>query len=248
MPKFTADMETHNIGGTNFQFSATKIENLGATEYTLVTLIQDASGSVQGYHKEMEACIKEVVRSCQLAPRADNLMLQVILFDTNTKELHGFKPLPNCNLGDYDDCIPDGGMTALYDAVYLGVKATADYGKKLSEQDFSVNATIVVITDGQHNTGKATCTMVAEALKETRTSECLESIMPILVGVGTGGDDKDLDQYLEGFKTEAGFQQYVWLPNANAKTLAKLAGFISRSISSQSKALGTGGASQSLSF
>ena len=46
----------------------------------------------------------------------------------------------------------------------------------------------------------------------------------------------------------AGFTQYIELADAKANTLAKLADFVSRSISSQSQSLNTGGPSKSLSF
>ena len=49
-------------------------------------------------------------------------------------------------------------------------------------------------------------------------------------------------------KTNCGFTQYVAIADANATTIAKLGDFVSRSISSQSQALGTGGPSQSLTF
>jgi len=65
------------------------------------------------------------------------------------------------------------------------------------------------------------------------------------VGVGV---DSGTSQELENFKNEVGFTQYIELKNADAKTLAKLAKFVSSSISSQSSALGTGGPSQSLNF
>jgi hypothetical protein len=54
--------------------------------------------------------------------------------------------------------------------------------------------------------------------------------------------------YLDNFKRQAGFTQMVALDDANDKTLAKLAAFVSKSISAQSAALGTGGTSQSLSI
>ena len=60
--------------------------------------------------------------------------------------------------------------------------------------------------------------------------------------------DQTLSRILTDFSKTAGFTQYVELGNANAATLAKLADFVSRSISSQSQSLGTGGPSQSLTF
>jgi len=53
---------------------------------------------------------------------------------------------------------------------------------------------------------------------------------------------------LEQFKNEAGIDQFVSIGEATPAKLAKLADFISRSISSTSQALGTGNASQPLTF
>jgi hypothetical protein len=53
---------------------------------------------------------------------------------------------------------------------------------------------------------------------------------------------------LQEFKNEADFQQYIYVDRADEKKLAKLGGFISQSISSQSQALNSGGASKSLAF
>lgn len=240
------DLQQHNIGGTHFGFSAAKIGNLGATEYTLVTVAIDVSGSMDPFHKVVEDALKQVVTSCRRSPRADNLMLRVITFDDTVTEFHGFKPLPSCNEADYTGCMRHGGMTALNDASYSGVKAMTQYGKDLVDNDFQVNAAIFVITDGMDNVSKTTRTMVAQALVEARTSEVLESIMPVLIGVNTAASG--LNSYFDAFKTEAGFQQYVAIGQANEKSLAKLGGFISQSISSQSQALGSGGPSKSLSF
>ena len=73
--------------------------------------------------------------------------------------------------------------------------------------------------------------------------------MPVLIGVGHAADEQSgLGPYLQSFKDEAGFQQYIFIDRADEKKLAKLGGFISQSISSQSQSLGTGGASKSLTF
>jgi len=246
MPKL-ANMETHQIGGTNFKFSGTRIEDLGATEYTLGEIVVDVSGSVWEFRKEIEGALKEVVKACRRSPRADNMMLRVTFFDDNVQEFHGFKPLADCNEADYDNCLPEGGMTALHDATYQAVHSAMQYGQQLVANDFDVNACVFVITDGQHNSGKVSRKMVKDALAEVRRQEALESIMPVLIGVNTDATT-GLSSYLEDFKNEAGFQQYVAIASATEKELAKLGGFISKSFSSQSQALGTGGPSQSLTF
>jgi len=246
MPKFQDNgMETHNIGGSNFQFSAVKIDSLGASEYTLAVIAVDCSGSVAPYKASIEKALQEAVGACRKSPRADNLLLRVVFFDTAVHEFHGFKPLPDCNEADYVGCLPCGGMTALYDAAYTTIKSATDLGKQMVAKQYQVNAAVFVITDGEDNASSVSRKMVADALTEARHSEALESIMPVLIGVNA--QQGALDPYLDSFKTEAGFQQFVGV-TADQKTLAKLGGFISRSISSQSQSLGSGGGSQSLKF
>jgi len=241
----SVNMEAHRIGGSNFGFSAKRIDELGASEYTLGLVIVDVSGSVASYRTEIEAAIKEIVRSCRHNPRADNMMLRLVIFDTAVTEVHGFKPLTECNEDDYDGCAQIGGMTALYDASYSGIKSATQYGADLTKQDFDVNAAVFVITDGADNASRVTPQMVKEALDEAVTSEALESITAVLIGVNAAGP---LNQYLQRFQQEAGFTQYVCIADATAKTLARLGKFVSQSFSSQSQALGTGGPSQSLAF
>lgn len=241
------DMETHNIGGSNFGFSATRIENLGATEYTLGSIIIDVSGSVEPFAREIEECLKIIRRACTRNPRADNMMLRVLLFNHQFSELHGFKPLQDCNDSDYQDKVHPFGSTSLFDATYSAIKATTQYAEQLAKNDFSVNAAVFVVTDGEDNASKFSANMVKDAIQDAIRSEHLESIMPVLVGVNVD-KQSGTNRYLEDFKNEAGFQQYVAIEKADEKTLARLGDFISRSISSQSQALGSGGGSKSLAF
>jgi len=241
-------METHSIGGSTFRFSAAKIDGLGATEYTLATIVVDGSGSVDPFWDDIKKVLKENVAACAdpRNPRADNLMLRVLVFDGHLSEVHGFKPVRDIDPTIYDQITQPGGCTALYDATYNGVQATTQYAASLVAQQYSCNGAIFVITDGADNASSITRKMVADALKAAKTGESMESLMPVLIGVNT--DAGGLNSYLDSFVKEAGFQQYVALADARKEKLMKLGGFISQSISSQSKALGSGGASKSLSF
>lgn len=223
-------------------------ERIGATEYTLVTIVVDVSGSVSSYKKEMEEAIKEIVASCGKSPRKDNLMIRIVTFDDNMSELHGFKLLVDCKSDDYTDCLVIGGCTALFDASNNAIAATNDYAKKLGDNEFDANAIVVILTDGCDNrSNEATADTVKKTLEASVREESLESMLSILVGVGVG-DYYDVQSSLDSFKKEAGITQYVEIADANSSTLAKLAKFVSQSISAQSQALGTGGVSQTLQF
>jgi len=246
MPRLTdsPELQQHNHG--HFGFSAVRIEDLGATEYTLVTAIVDVSGSVRPFAKDLEACVKNVVESCRKSPRADNLLFRLLAFSSDVKELHGFKPLADCNPADYDDMLRTYGSTALYDATVDGIEALTAYGKTLTDNDFGVNGLVVVLTDGDDNMSKMTKKRVKEVLADAVTKETMESLLSILVGVNV--QDPMLSTYLKEFQTEGGFSQYVELKDASPKTLAKLADFVSKSVSSQSLSLGSGGPSRPLTF
>lgn len=241
------DMETRQIGGSNFSFSAKRIEELGASEYTVCLLIVDVSASVEGFEQDIENTVKHVVQACGDSPRADNLLLRTILFSTDVEELHGFKPLTECNVNDYTGTIRVRSATALFDAAYNGIQSMVEYGRELTENEYDVNGAVYVITDGMDNRSKFTPKMVGEALKSATKTEVLESCVSVLVGVNTDAST-GLNTYLEDFKNEAGFTQYIAIGDATPKALARVASFIAESVSSQSQALGTGGPSKPLTF
>lgn len=239
-------LEQFGLNVSHYGYSATSINNLAATEYTLVTIVVDCSGSVSPFKAELEKAIQEVVEACKLSPRSDNLMIRIVTFSDSMDELHGFKLLTECKVDDYVDCLKIGGCTALFSASENAIEACAAYGKTLTDNEFGVNGIVVILTDGMNNKA-GTEKDVEKVLKKTTKSEVLESLLTILVGVGTKSDPS-ISKYLNDFKDKAGLNQYVDIKDANSKTLAKLAQFISKSISAQSNSLGTGGPSKTLTF
>jgi uncharacterized protein YegL len=248
MPKLNdATMEEVALPNTSFGYSATRIDELGATEYTTVDLVVDVSGSVDEYAGEMESAIKEVVNACKLSPRADNLVLRLVTFNARMDELHGYKLLQNCNLDDYSGCLKCGGTTALFDASENAVRSAIDYAKNLKGNDFDVNSIVIMITDGCDSNSTYSAEAVRLALEEAVKGEYTESMVSVLIGVGTDGW-AEVSDALKRFKDDANITQYVETKDASAKTLAKLAEFVSKSISAQSQSLGTGGPSTPISL
>lgn len=233
------ELEQFDLPDSHYGYSATRIENLGATEYTIVSIVCDVSGSTAPFVFDMEAAITRVVQACKLSPRADNLLLRLVEFDDALREVHGFKLLENCNLADYGGCLRAGGSTALYDAAENAVSSVVSYGRRLAAGNFSANAIVFVITDGCDNASKLSAKKVKETLTRALTSEALESVVSVLVGVNV--KEQAVSAHLKRFHAEAGFTQYVELERADSATLAALAGFVSRSINAQSRSLGTGG-------
>jgi uncharacterized protein YegL len=229
---------------SNYKFSGVKIDQLGATEYTLVTILSDASGSVHSYVKEMENCLKTILDACKKSPRAENLLLRLTKFNGTVDEIHGFKLLSTIAPKDYDNILNPTGGTALFDAVQSAVEATKDYGEILTNQDYGVNGIIFVITDGDDNESVGNSNSVKKAIKDIKKAEKLEDVSIVLVGVG----DVSVQSYLQDFQQKAEITQFVDIGGATASKLAKLAQFISQSISSKSKDLQNGTSSDLLSF
>ena len=244
MPKLNdPSMGNNEVKGFNYGYSATKIDNLGATEYTLVTIVVDVSGSVGPFKTEMESCISQIVSACKSSPRADNLLIRFVTFSNFVEEEHGFKLLDNCDPSDYNGCLKISGSTNLFDAAYDSILATNDYAKQLYENDFCVNGIVFVLTDGGDTGSLRSLANVSDVIQQTKMEEKLESLVTVLIGVGIG-EYASVAKYLQEFQDESGFTQYEEIKNANEKTLAKLAEFVSKSISMQSKSLGTGAPSK----
>jgi uncharacterized protein YegL len=238
--------ESQTIPQGTYGFSSTRISTLEASEYTLVTIVVDESGSVSPFWDEMKRSIAETIKACALSPRADTLMLRIVTFANAVRERIGFTPLSSINDGDVLRYDMAGGSTALYDAIDNAMQASVIYGGQLYDQDFSANAITVIITDGCDNASSVSMTRLAKNIIGATTSEKIESHLAILVGVNI--DDPSVSQTLDDVKRIARLQQFIPLKDASKNTLAKLAAFISKSISAQSQALGTGGPSQALSF
>lgn len=247
----TTDMK-NLMTSSRYGFSAVGLDALGASEYTLATVVVDISGSVTAWRKNLEDCIKTIVKTSKMSPRSDNLLLRLVTFNDNVSEIHGFRLLNDIDESEYDGSLHPGGITALFDATHSSIEATGDYGKLLVDQgDMSANAVVYVITDGMDNASANTSKEIKKMIENVVNQEYLESMAVILIGVGYS--DGSTVTYLDEFQKEADINQFVDLTELFTKTspekaLAKLAGYVSKSISSTSTALASGSTSASSSL
>lgn len=256
MPRMMVDddsMVTQAIGGMQaFQFSGKRVDHLGATEYTLGTIAIDLTGSVQGFEAALRKALITAIEACKKSPRANNLLLRVLFFNSSigVHEEHGFKPLGEIKTDDYPEFVgsqshPSGrsirvyGTTNLFDATFSAVGATNAYAKTLMDQDFLANGIVIVVTDGDDNSSSASIGMIKAEVERGAKAESIESLITILVGVNAGQYGQKLKDMADGVG-----MQYLDAGDATPGKLAKLAEFVSQSVSSQSQALGTGGPSQ----
>lgn len=247
------------VGATvsNFGFSGKRVDDLTANEYTLADIEVDVSPSTEPFLVQLQKALGVVRDSLEKSPRAENMLVRTASFSSVLDEIHGFVNLKDINPSDYNLSVTGGG-TALNDAALAGIEAVEGEGSRLYDLDFDVNGVVFVITDGEENSSRIVRRgnekKIRDAIERAKRAEKLESLKTILVGVGkpdaANPDDPDnaTKAYLEEFKDKAGFDQFVWIGAATAGRIAKLANFVSQSVSSSSQALGTGGTSQNLTF
>lgn len=247
MPIFSDDSaDTFKANGSGFQFSGINIKKLGASEFTLVGMACDRSSSVSPFAREIETCVAESFKACQKSARVDNLLARLLAFGTEVTEEHGFRPLADCHLANYQGFLKPGGTTKLYDACIDSVDAMATYGKSLIDQDYMANGILIIITDGADYGSLFKAHHVKEAMLRARQSESLESLVSLLIGINV--KEPTIAKYLSEFQGTGGFDKYVEAADASANTIAKLVDFISKSISMQSQAVNSGGPSQLVTF
>lgn len=257
--------DASQVQGTvsGFEFSGTPVSKLGASEYTIVDIWLDLSGSVQGWERKLEECVKTIILACRKCPRAENLLLRLSAFNDSTWEIHGYVELMKIVPTDYDGKFNASGSTALLDATLNGVEATGQYAKVLNGKDIFCNAVIFVITDGDENASRIATIgapsqsekilhgqqKIASTIDKLRREEVLESVKTILIGIADpkGSSFAYLEGLLKDMVTNAKIDEFVMIGDMSKGTLAKLAGFVSQSVSSSSQALNTGGPSKPIS-
>ena len=246
MKLLNVDPNQLHATASNFKFSAIEIEKLGGSEYTIVQIVVDESGSVGSFKNDLEKMLKTVADACKKSPRAENLLMRVTTFNnSDVNEVHGFTLLNTITNTQYDGIINPNGSTPLYDATLNALESLEVYGKSLKSQDFLANSIMFVITDGCENSSRnGDVNRIKHTIQSLRKNEVLESIRTILIGV----DDQSVRSELDAFKNNAGLDEYISMGDVTSGKLAKLAAFVSKSISSTSQSLGTGAASTPVDF
>lgn len=236
MQKFDPTGMEQLMTASGFQFSAPPKRDIKASEYTICGLSIDCSTSVSSFKKELEQIAQTAVDACQKSPRSENLMFRVTTFNDDVSELHGFKLLNTIKPADYNGSLNPSGWTALYDSVYEGLEAMEAQAKMLAKNDCNTNGILFVGTDGEDNRSKYSPKQIKDLIERIRHEEILESIQIVLIGITNG--NTGLNQYLENFKNEAGITQYINVHEITPQNVAKLAAFVSKSISSTSQSFG----------
>jgi len=230
------------FSGGNFEFHGTSTKHLKSTKYTLGIVAIDVSGSLYGFGSELTEMGRNVIEALRKdKANAPNMLIRGVTFASTLNELHGFKLLKHIDeQNEYPIFKPNGG-TALIDVTYSSIEAIFEYARNLTDQEYTVNAILAVVTDGDDTTSSRKEPELIELLHQGARDEeiGLESFTRILIGMNT----KDCGAYLNDFKTVGEFDQYFDMDDASPSSIAKIGLGISSAISSTSSVCGTGQAS-----
>ena len=249
MPKFNDPNVTHtNIAGSHFGYSSEKPATLLASAYCLAALTFDVSGSMEPFQQQLHEVVRKVLKSLNHSPRAENLLVRNVSFGTSVDEITGFVHLKSIDPDEVCNKLQcTSPATSLYDSAVSQVEAIRDYAIELKKQDIYANAVLIIITDGQDNNSKHKSGLaVADTVKKIKHDEVLEQLTTILIKVNVS--DPTSQQMLDKFAADAQFTQTEDASLVTESHIARLSGFISKSVSSNTATVGTGNQSQAVTF
>ncbi len=237
-----------------FEYSNVSIDKLMATSYTLGTLVIDLTTSLNGRESDLHNIVCAIAKKLKDEDAtANNILWRVVVFNSRigVKELHGFKLLQDINPDDeYPmSAFTCDGMTNLYDAVGSTIEATLVEGKRLWDEELTVNAISVTITDGDENDSQKirSASIIKEKTDIALRGEQVESYRSILVGVNPGiGSDwaNHITKRLSEFQADAGLTEYIDIEEFDDSAVNKLILQISSITSDTSLKLGSGQSSK----
>lgn len=209
----------------NLDFGNFNPEDIQVDETINAVFIVDTSSSVSAYVKELNYAFNDFAESMQKSHVADKLMVSIIEFNTKVRVECGFKPITSIKKVDFSKKI--GGMTALYDGVFTGLKNALEYRENLENSGIETKTILFVITDGGDNVSKNSAHKIASEINKLKKDErSANSFTSILFGVGEAANFKRAkkDMNIE-FMAKIG---------TTGNEMKKMIGFISQSISSMS--------------
>lgn len=244
------------IPQTGMTFTAPPEEVFDESQYTIVAIVSDQSGSIYDARGDIFGMNEVIDGDLKKGSAKNTIVIRRTTFTKKGNQLkiaesHGFLPVtavdPQAHfpiIQGYDNY----GGTPLADGVLNGILAAKTQAVNLVNNMAVplVNLVIAVVTDGGETGSDASNADIKAAIEDILAEGDIESITTILVGVKcpVGSNDRIA---LEKFQRETGFTKFIPFDEMTPKTFGKVAHLISKSISTTSQALGTGGGSSYVS-
>lgn len=196
----TQSMVTGNLGPLVLAGAAGRdLEDLDASDVTLVTVLIDASSSIAD--RGLEAAVRDgqnaLIDAFSGAKEKDAVLLACWTFDHEAKVLHSYVPVDEATRLDARN-YRGGGATSLYDTWCDALTANVTYAQRLRDGGTPTRSVVVVVTDGEDVGSKRTAGHCARLSKDLLASELFTLAF---VGVGL---DVDFEQVAKAMGVPAG--------------------------------------------
>lgn len=179
----TSTMLSGHLGNVVVAGAAgTDMEDIEATDVTLVTLLIDASSSIA--FANLEQAVRdgqaELLASFGGSKEKDNILIALWTFNSSVDVVHSYVPVDDATKLDQKS-YRGTGYTRLYDGWCDALAANVAYAQQLRDSGTPVRSVVVVITDGE-DTGSRRKARHCKSLSE----DLLRSEQFVLAFVGVG--------------------------------------------------------------
>jgi uncharacterized protein YegL len=212
----------------DLNFKNFKAEDVNVEETINLVFIRDVSPSMNKNNAigELDKAYNNFIKEMKESKNnlIERLMVSDIEFNENINIIHGFRRMVDV---DNINSITSGFSTALYDAVYAGIKNAMEYREQLENSGVTCKTLVFIITDGEDMCSEKRSSEIKKMIDEIMGSEKnMLSFTTILFGIG----NKNI---FENAQKEMGIQNLATL-NHTAKDIKKMIDFISQSVSKSS--------------
>jgi uncharacterized protein YegL len=229
LPQAAATELVNNLNNTVLMGCVgTAVDDLDATEATLVSVVLDMSSSMSGYQSEVITAYNTMLDALKGSKAAASIMLSTWTFSDSPNLLHGYLPVGQVQKLSTNEYSPNG-MTALYDTVMGTMTGIVSYGQKLLDNGVPNRRIIFVLSDGGDNRSKARAGQVKTASQGLITQEAYT-----LAYAGFGSSD------LKQIADDIGFPEVI-TTSASESEIRKIFHQVSQSIIRVSQGATAGG-------
>jgi uncharacterized protein YegL len=140
--------------------SGADLAEINTDDVTLVAAVIDASASMSGERQAVIDGFNTMLETFNGSKQADSILVSAWSFN-NSAQLHfSYAPVPLVKKLTWADYNPDGG-TALYDTLLYVMAGMVAYGQTLRNNGLRTRGIIVVFSDGEDNSSRATAQQVS---------------------------------------------------------------------------------------
>lgn len=180
----TSSLITGNLGNLVLTGAAGKdLEDITASDVTLVTVLIDASSSIadRGLEKAVREGQNALLDAFSGAKERDAVLLACWTFSGSVDVVHSYVSVADATRLDTRN-YRAAGSTALYDTWCDALAANVTYAQRLRDGGTPTRSVVVVVTDGEDVGSKRSS---ADCAKLSRDLLASEQFTLALVGVGT---------------------------------------------------------------